>query len=241
MGDVIKVVEKLFERNRFDYNLADSDSDLPEGNDDSSTSGDESDSEAEDEDHIRSTKHSKKKKHNSWYSSNSDSEPEAPAQPAHKALKTTSKATILKEVSSKKQATDKHSGQDDVEQLIKQLGKLSLDDPKYGLLYYRAIKMDTAVAQCIPPPATARVAVRNSNAFRPPFPNQSAPPQPILSQSKASTMPPLDARPPMMCYGCGNVGHGMHNCPALQEMLQNGTLKRDQGGRITFQDGSTVH
>jgi hypothetical protein len=118
MGDVIKVVEKLFEHNRFDYNLADSDSDLPDGNDDSSTSGDESDSEAEDEDRIRSTKHSKKKKHNSRYSSNSDSEPEAPAWPAHNAPKTTSKATIPKEVSSKKQATDKHSGQDDVEQLI---------------------------------------------------------------------------------------------------------------------------
>jgi hypothetical protein len=72
MGDIIKVVEKLFKHNRFDYNLADSDSDLPDGNDDSSTSGDESDSEAEEEDHIRSTKHSKRKKHNSWYSSNSD-------------------------------------------------------------------------------------------------------------------------------------------------------------------------
>jgi hypothetical protein len=64
-----------------------------------------------------------------------------PARQAHRTHK-----PVTKEVTSKKQPLDKHSGQEDVEQLIRQLGKLSLDDPKYGLLYYRAIKLDTAVA-----------------------------------------------------------------------------------------------
>jgi hypothetical protein len=62
MTDVIRVVEKLFERNRFDYNLADSESDLPEGNDDSDTSGDESESEDDQEAHAKTSKHTKKKK-----------------------------------------------------------------------------------------------------------------------------------------------------------------------------------
>ena len=42
MKEVIKIAKKLFERNRFDFNFADSDSDLPEGDEDSGSSGDES-------------------------------------------------------------------------------------------------------------------------------------------------------------------------------------------------------
>jgi hypothetical protein len=134
-----------------------------------------------------------------------------------------------------------------VELLIRQLGKLSLDDPKYGLLYYRAIKLDTAVAQCVPPPVTARIAVRNDNNYRSSFPNPhhiSNPPnqpQPLPLQTNASSMPPLDSRLPMICYGCGKTGHGIRNCSALQEMLQTGALMHDQSSRITFQDGSVVH
>jgi hypothetical protein len=147
---------------------------------------------------------------------------------------------VTKEVTSKKQPLDKHSGQEDVEQLIRQLGKLSLDDPKYGLLYYRAIKLDPAVAQCVAPLVTARVAVKASNTFRPTFPNSVSLAPPIPAQTKTPAMAPFDSCPPMMCYGCGISGHGIRNCPALQEMLQSGTLMRDQSGRITFQDGSVV-
>ena len=236
MADVIRVVEKLFERNRFDYNLADSESDLPDGNDDSDTSEDESESEDNDKAYAKTPKHTKKRKCTSRYSSFGEEDLVAPARQAHKTHK-----PITKEVSGKKQPVDKHTGQEDVEQIIRQLGKLSLDDPKYGLLYYRAIKLDTTVAQCVAPPVTARVAVKNNNAFRPTFPNSVplAPPA-VPAQTKAPTMAPFDSRPPMTCYGCGISGHGIRNCPALQEMLRSGTLMRDQGGRITVRDGSVV-
>jgi hypothetical protein len=62
MTDVIRVVEKLFEHNRFDYNLADSESGLPERNDDSDTLGDESKSENDQEAHAKTSKHTKKRK-----------------------------------------------------------------------------------------------------------------------------------------------------------------------------------
>ena len=183
MADVIRVVEKLFERNRFDYNLADSESDLPEGNDDSDTSEDESESEDEDKPYVKTSKRTKKKKRTSRYSSEEEEDLVAPARQAHKTHK-----PISKEITGKKQPVDKHTGQEDVEQIIRQLGKLSLDDPKYGLLYYRAIKLDTTVAQCVAPPVTARVAVKNNNAFRPTFPNSVplAPPA-VPAQTKAPT------------------------------------------------------
>jgi ABC-type Zn2+ transport system substrate-binding protein/surface adhesin len=141
MAEVIKVVEKLFERNRFNFNLADSDSDLPGYDEDSETSGDESDEEdSDEEDHKKSSstkKNSKKKRHSSQDSSDSNSDTETLTCAPPKNHRTTAKSTPTKDT--KKQSSTKHTDKDNVEQLIKQLGNLSLDDLKYGLLYYNAI------------------------------------------------------------------------------------------------------
>ena len=242
MSEVIKVVEKLFERNRFDFNLADSDSELPPWDANSDTSEEESASgDSDDEDHVRpasSSKHRKTRKRATYHSSDSDSEIDLPMRPSNKARKSANKTTPAKET--KKQGTNKHPEQDDVEQLIRQLGKLSLDDPKYGLLYYRAIKLDTAVAQCVPPPTVnKRPSVTNHSYTQPQFSNSS--PRPMLPPRPPTTMTqPPNARPPMICFGCGQTGHGIRTCTPLQEMLQQGTLMRDREGRITFRDGTVV-
>lgn len=56
---------------------------------------------------------------------------------------------VLKEESSRKIIPPPEDGK--IEQIIHQLNTMSLDDPKYGSLYYQAIKSDTQgiVAQCI--------------------------------------------------------------------------------------------
>ena len=43
------------------------------------------------------------------------------------------------------------SEEEGVEELIQQLNSMSLDDPKYGLLYYKAVKNDLKglISQCI--------------------------------------------------------------------------------------------
>ena len=241
MAEVIKVVEKLFERNRFDYNLADSDSDLPDLDADTDTSEDESDSDESDkENHVKTNnKHRKTKKHTKHHSSDSDTEDDITIRASRKAHKATTKTTPAKD-GKKHSATSKHAEQDDVEQIIKQLGKLSLDDPKYGLLYYRAIKLDTAVAQCVQPPVVNNRSTVNNNSYvQPTYSN--TPPRPIQPRSPPVILQPPSARPPMTCFGCGEVGHGIRTCVPLQEMLQKGTLLRDQNGRITFRDGSVVH
>jgi hypothetical protein len=243
MAEVIKVVEKLFERNRFDFNPADSDSDLSGYDEDSETSGDESDEEdSDEEDHKKSSstkKHSKKKRHSSQDSSDSDSDTETVTCAPPKNCKTTAKSTPTKDT--KKQSSTKHTDQDDVEQLIKQLGKLSLDDPKYGLLYYKAIKLDTTVTKCVPPPAVInRMTTGNNNAHRH-LPYSAGPPCTIPPRPMAPIMSqPMESHPPMTSYACGQVGHGICTCSALLDMISKGTLLRDQNGRITFRDGSVV-
>jgi hypothetical protein len=44
----------------------------------------------------------------------------------------------------------------------------------------------------------------------------------------------------MICYACGQVGHGIHTCFALMGMILKGNLLWDQNGRITFRDRSVV-
>jgi Cobalamin biosynthesis protein CobT (nicotinate-mononucleotide:5, 6-dimethylbenzimidazole phosphoribosyltransferase) len=153
MDEVIAVVEKLFERDRFDYNLADSDTEEEDSEDDDSDSGSESDTESEEEDKDKSSsrKHKQKKYRSSRKSSDTESEDDdEPVKAKHKSRKVAEKPATPKEV--KKSPPPKEAHQDDVEILIKQMGRLSIDDPKYGLLYYKAIKLDKMAVQCIAPP-----------------------------------------------------------------------------------------
>ena len=171
MAEVIKVAEKLFERNRFDFNLVDSDSDLPELGDDHSSSGDDSDTEDSDDEKDRKKDKHKQRKRSSHISSESDTEAEVTtSKKTHKpAVKATPPVKETKKPVGDKPA--KGGSQDDVEQLIKQLGKMSLDDPKYGLIYYKAIKLDAAVAQCVPSPSIKACSpVTSGNLVRTPYP-----------------------------------------------------------------------
>ena len=246
MDDVNEVVQQLFERDRFEYNLADSDSDLPDSEDLSSDSSsedtDSSDSEWEGGRMSNRYKHSRYKKKHGRRHSDSDSDDEHykhrktkskkktyPKKPSQKEVKKTS--TTLP--TSTSLASSKNSGQADVEQLIKQMGKLSINDPQYGLLYYKAMKIDPGVAQCVAAPKVQGLinTSRNVNAT---FPNS------IPLTNNNNNQSTFMSRPPITCYGCGQTGHGLRTCEAIQEMINNGSIVRDQFGRITFKDGTPV-
>lgn len=245
MDDVNEVVQQLFERDRFEYNLADSDSDLPDSEDLSSDSSsedtDSSDSEWEERKSSNKYKHTKSKKKHRRRDSDSDSDEE---YDKHKRAKSKKKKLLHKKSSPKEvkkpstavptssTTSSKTSGQPDVEQLIKQMGKLSINDPQYGLLYYKATKIDPGVAQCVAAPKVQGL-INTSRNVNSTYPNSI----PLANTSTQSSFIP---RPPMTCYGCGQTGHGLRTCEAIQEMIDNGSIVRDQFGRITFRDGTPV-
>jgi hypothetical protein len=54
-------------------------------------------------------------------------------------------------------------------------------------------------------------------------------------------MQPQPPRPSEMeCFGCGEKGHGMSRCPAINDLIGRGVLTRDHGGRIIHKDGNAI-
>jgi hypothetical protein len=102
--------------------------------------------------------------------------------------------------------------------LIKKLGHMSLDDPDYGMLYYRAITMDPRVEKIIRPPQISTTGI----------------------QRLTSTAPRTPPRLPFECFGCGEKNHNMNSCPGLNELMSQGVIKRGNDGKYTMADGSRI-
>jgi hypothetical protein len=44
----------------------------------------------------------------------------------------------------------------------------------------------------------------------------------------------------MLCFGCGEKGHGMLNCQKINDLLGKGVLTRDHAGRVVHANGSPI-
>ena len=225
MDKIIKVVEVLFERNRFDVNVADSDSEIPGRNEDSDSdtlSDDSSSDESEPERRYSRKKSSskpsnKKSQHKKW-----DTDEDEPK-------KNSKKIVEKKEAKKESRVTDKKTipPQDEVESLIRQMSKLSIDDQRYGLAYYKALKLDPDIVHCVKPP--------NLHSSLKPSSPSSNNPQPVSTNNPFNT-----PRDQMMCYGCGKKGHGMSSCTKITDLISTGTILRDTSGRIILKDGTFI-
>jgi hypothetical protein len=139
IADIEAAVEKIFMRTRFDVDDSDNELDLdwPESISDSDDESDE-DSDDDSKHHSRSKPKSRNK-----FSARDPEEKDRKLVTPDKSKK------ILKGMEKERKEAQK---QDEMEALIKQLGSMSLDDPNYGILYYRAIVMDPRVEKIIRPP-----------------------------------------------------------------------------------------
>ncbi|KAF9455968.1 hypothetical protein BDZ94DRAFT_1353715, partial [Collybia nuda] len=221
MEDIISIVETLLARNKFSYNLADSDSDLPDWGYEGHTSGSDSDTESSDSEYEKPRRKrttAREGKRKVTFEASSESEDE---------LGISKKVHKTKRVPSKKEPHGKHVDkksnyeQEGVEQLIKQLGQMSIDDPQYSLTYYKAIKMDADVAQCVQPPRIQPVQLQTPpqiNTYNPPPRNNYVQPPPMMAPNNAN---PFQGGP-ITCYGCGETGHGLRDCQPLQELIKSG-------------------
>jgi hypothetical protein len=117
-----------------------------------------------------------------------------------------------------KEAIEKQK-QDEMESLIRQMGQMSIEDPTYGLLYYRAITMDPKAEKVLRPPQF------------------SSPPN--ISNNNVQTAPKIYARP-FECFGCGEKDHSMNSCPGLNELMNQGVIKRGDDNKYVMTDGTRI-
>ena len=133
---------------------------------------------------------------------------------------------------------------EDVEGLIQQLNSMSLDDPKYGLLYYRAVKNDSSglITQCIRrPPKTEKTPGIIQRNFAQPSrsPHTSATyPNNIPTQQFNNSQRPRSNR----CYGCFEETHVISECPKLAKLMARGIIQKNQQNRKYFlSDGRPIY
>ncbi|KIM56441.1 hypothetical protein SCLCIDRAFT_29585 [Scleroderma citrinum Foug A] len=110
--------------------------------------------------------------------------------------------------------------QDEVENLIKTMSRMSLSNPKYSLYYYCAIKLDPDASKVIHPPAL----------------HSSSTP----SSATAPTARPHSPGYSITCYGCGVEGHGVNSCDKVNDLITKGLLSRDETHCVTLPNGQCL-
>ena len=237
--EIDTAAEAILQRDRFDTALDDSDSD------DERSSGEELTSEDSDEE-----------------TSDSDSEDERLRKRTRKKGKSLRKKSsdendngLGKSETSRKRTVK--GNRREVEGLIKQMNLLTQDDPKYGLAYYRAMKLDTDVSKIVSEPIRRQEYVpmqpwMNASTFQQsvqPFvaPRNPVPPMPANFPPRnivpnRPVVPNLSAPrgSEIICYGCGEKGHGMMSCVIINDLISKGLLTKDGAGRIVNKDGTTI-
>ena len=129
----------------------------------------------------------------------------------------------------------------EVEELIRQLEKMDLSDPDYAVAYFRACNRHPLVKQIVALPVDRhRVASQSSIQAHPTVPrtrNFERDTPPHVVGGSQNFQPRSDGR---ACYGCGSMSHTMNRCEALQEYFANGTITRDDRGRIRLTNGGIL-
>ncbi|KAJ7746658.1 hypothetical protein B0H16DRAFT_1889061 [Mycena metata] len=144
---------------------------------------------------------------------------------------------------------------EEVTGLIRQLNKMSLDDPEYSPVYYAILAKDQTgnAAKCIKPPYIASVGGNMGGMTQQPPSGRREPafmPANNVPQQSPATYPnnvPLgtgdaNVRPPSRnCYGCNGEGHRLNDCPEVRALLQEGIIIHDQAdGRLKMKNGTPI-
>ena len=159
-----------------------------------------------------------KKHHVSFNSSDSESDSE---KLNRKPVSTRTARRTVRELDKQEDLAAKH---DEVETIINRLSNMSLNDKSYGVLYYRALKLDPDVIHVIRAPVSRTEYIPSSSNL-----NQRSP-----------SLPNALRNANLQCYGCGESGHGISSCPAIDKLLQKGVITKDSRGKLIMKDGSRI-
>lgn len=225
-----RVAKALLQRNRFDKERMPSEDEIETDSDiftDSDSDSDSDNSDDDDKDKKSSKKKSKKKKtKKSIRTSSKDSSDEEDSDDDIPSLR---KSKNLKKVRFRSKTP---KAEDGVEEMIEQLNKMSIDDPAYGTLYYRACLANPIVREIVPSPINGRKRSSSASRSGQDF-EREAPPH-----FRNSRPPPSSAN--SGCYGCGGTGHAMYMCPKMKDLMDQGIVKRDEAGRYVMHDGTRI-
>ncbi|KAJ7432687.1 hypothetical protein FB451DRAFT_1065206 [Mycena latifolia] len=144
----------------------------------------------------------------------------------------------------KERHKDKHSKKrSEFEEIIEKLNTMNIRDPHHGSVYYKAIKMDPLVAQCIHrEPLKIQESIPTTQRQVPP--HMDLPTRQAWSVEAAgpATYPnniPQGERPfNPACFGCGKTDHRINNCMAISALTDRGLIRRHpETGRLTTLGG----
>jgi hypothetical protein len=224
---VIATAEKLLHRDRFDADLllseVDSDSESDSSTEETSdNSSDSESSESEEEFFLKSRKAKKATKKVANRKETKGIKPKSPKQAPRKTENTTSLEPL-----------------DEMEGLIKKMSSISIEDPDYALLYYRATKIDPEIKNLVAAPVKKRggnnvyfQSKANSedrgNTTTGNYSNKEQPGSRFYN-------PPNTPFQERTCYGCGENGHSTPYCEKINKLVREGRLI-ETGRRITCPD-----
>ena len=127
-----------------------------------------------------------------------------------------------KDTSHPQSSTPSQKDTDEVADLIDKLGRLKLNDPAYPALYFRIISKAPQTAAFLSKP-TQRT---------PEFTPRTIP--------STSSSPQSSNNGQIKCYFCGEGGHSLRSCNQANSMIDAGTIMRNDQGRITWPDGTSI-
>jgi hypothetical protein len=232
--EVTGAAEGLLQRDRFDSNVVDTESeDDDESEDDRLFDSEDDTSDTEHESSSKTKKGLKKKKLTKKRRRYTDTDDEDLTSKLDKVSKSTnSKRTV-------------EGTQEEVEKIISKLNTMSVTDPSYAFVYFKAVKLDPDISKVVGAPASQAATYQHArgSSYHPtitPIQRQIPPhlaPNTYIAQ-------PLPPPPPMNrssnCYGCGKEGHNISACPGLGDYIARGVLTRGPNGRLVFANGAPI-
>jgi hypothetical protein len=236
VDEINSAAEALLQRDRFDMNFAGSDDEDASGGE-YGESEDTSDSDSEDELRAMRRRVRKRARYAKRRGSVSESD-----DSMNERVHTSKHATreLRRKVNSKDEP--------EVETLIRQLNTMSLDDPGYAALVFRALKLDPDVLKVIRPPVfVTRPNVPNVPQFpraTQPYPTFQPQVPPHMTQGFPAPRAfgrsgPTDEDRDR-CFGCGVKGHMMGRCPEMQDLMARNVVVRNETGRYVYGDGRPI-
>ena len=136
-----------------------------------------------------------------------------------------------KEPSPKKELHPKKIEGEDISKLAQKMGQLSLTDPRYRAFYADIVREELEKQR----PQPFALPPNQENRYR-----RDSPPHQDPQSNRTYGQP---QGPPQRyeypCYGCGEKGHPMTQCGALNELLNQRTIVR-RDGRLQWPDGSPI-